>query len=389
MQHNDTMNWNYPTRVWFGQNSLQALPSASLDLSMKNPLFITDLHLATLPIVKEALSICAEHALSVSIFSDVKSNPVAKNIQEGVKRVREGKHDGIITMGGGSALDCAKTIALTAFQDRPLWDYEDVGDNYKRIDEAKILPLIAIPTTAGTGSEVGRAALIIDEDRKQKRFIFHPEIIPNIVIADPCLTVDLPAHLTAATGMDALAHNLEAFCVPGFHPMADGIALEGLRLIKENLLLAYHDGHNISARSKLMAASIMGGTAFQKGLGAVHSLSHPVGAIYNHHHGVLNAIFMPYVLQYNRPAIEDKMARLANYIDLPEKTVNGVINWLVALCKRMDIPTTLEQISVDDTNLQAILEQAMADPSTSGNPREMNEAAFREIFIHAKDGCLA
>lgn len=381
-------NWNYPTRVWFGIGRIESLPAACDDLNMANPLFITDPGLAQLPIVERALAINALAGLPTALFTDIKPNPVAANIAAGVQAVLSGEHDGIIAMGGGSALDSAKTIALIARQSGELWDYEDVGDNYRRINVEKIIPLIAIPTTAGTGSEVGRAALIIDEDRQQKRFIFHPDIVPNIVIADPELTVGLPPFLTATTGMDALAHNLEAYCAPGFHPMADGIALEGLRLIKENLPTAYQDGSNLTARANLMAASIMGGTAFQKGLGAVHSLSHPVGAVYDHHHGLLNAVFMPYVLRFNHDAIADKMKTLANYLKLDTHSTDGVIDWLLSMYQQMKIPTTLAELNIDHSQLDTIVKQALADPSTAGNPKSMTLDDFAILYSNAIEGNL-
>ena len=285
--------------------------------------------------------------------------------------------------GGGSVLDSGKTIALTALQERPLWDFEDKEDNYKRINKKTILPLIAIPTTSGTGSEVGRVALIIDETKQQKRFIFHPDMVPNLVIADPTLTVSLPPFLTAVTGMDALTHNLEAYCSPDYHPMADGMALEGLRLIKENILLAYQNGNNLTARAKLMTASIMGGTSFQKGLGAVHSLSHPVGAIYDHHHGLLNAIFLPYVLRFNQAKIETKMQTLARYLNLPRPSTDTIIRWVTMLCEQMKIPICLSKINVDEQHIDAIVEQALADPCTRGNPRSLRAADFANIFRNA------
>ncbi len=385
-------NWNYPTSIWFGENKIQALPKALKELNIKNPLFITDPNFAKLDIMQNVCKILDDHHIEHGIFTDIKPNPVAKNITDGAKEFFDNKHDGIIAIGGGSALDSAKTIAICAYQlihtECDLWDFEDVGDNFKRIASDKIIPLIAVPTTAGTGSEVGRAAVIIDEDKKQKRFIFHPEMTPNLVIADPALTLKLPAHLTAATGMDALAHNLEAYCAPGYHPIADGIAVEGIRLIKENLSIAYQDGSDITARSNLMAASIMGGSAFQKGLGAVHSLSHPVGAIYDFHHGLLNAIFMPYVLIFNKDKIKDKIIRLAKYLDLKDASFDGFLNWLIDLCKEINIPNKLSDLNIDASaeDIDNIIKQALVDPSTSGNPRELSKEDFHKIFNNALHG---
>jgi len=383
-----TSNWNYPTRIWFGIGRLESLPAACDEFNIKNPLLITDPGLAKLDLVSRALAINATAGLHTALFTDIKPNPVAGNIAAGIAAFKAGKHDGIIAIGGGSALDSAKTVALTALQSGELWDYEDIADNYKRIDVAKIVPLIAVPTTSGTGSEVGRAALIIDEVKQQKRFIFHANMVPDLVIADPSLVVGLPPFLTAATGMDALAHNLEAYCAPGFHPMADGIALEGLRLIKENLLIAYQNGQDLTARANLMAASIMGGSAFQKGLGAVHSLSHPVGAIYDHHHGLLNAIFMPYVLRFNKSDIEAKMRTLAQYLGLASPSTKAVIKWLVSLSEQMDIPRQLSSLNVDEQYIDTIVQQALLDPSTAGNPRQLTAEDFAAIFRDAVAGKL-
>ncbi len=383
-----TSNWNYPNRIWFGIDRIDDLPAACDEFSITKPLIVTDPYLAELPLMNNVQTILTNANFSPNLFIDIKRNPVENNIIAGIETFKQGNYDGIIAIGGGSALDSAKTVALLAQQTGKLWDYEDIDDNYRKIVPEKIIPLIAIPTTSGTGSEVGRAALIIDEQQHKKRFIFHPEMAPNLVIADPNLTKSLPPFLTATTGMDALAHNLEAYCAPGFHPMADGIALEGLRLIHENLLTAYQDGNNLIARAHLMAASIMGGTAFQKGLGAVHSLSHPIGAIYDQHHGLLNAIFMPYVLKYNAPTIEEKMIRLANYLELDNKSTEGVITWLIKLSQAMNIPTTLKELELNNDKLALITAQAMLDPSTASNPRPLNEKDFTLIFNNAFTGNL-
>jgi alcohol dehydrogenase class IV len=375
-----TSNWNYPTNVRFGCGRINELATFCSDLNIKKPMIVTDPQLAQLPFLKNIINLLNQP----EVFTDIQPNPVRKNIIDGVKFFNDHNCDGIIAIGGGSSLDSAKTIALMSGQTGDLWDYEDVGDNFKRVDPNGIAPLIAIPTTSGTGSEVGRAALIIDEQQHSKRFIFHPDMTPNLVVADPELTVGLPAGLTAATGMDALAHNLEAYCAKGFHPMADGIAMEGMRLIKKWLPIAVADGSNLEARSELMAASIMGGTAFQKGLGAVHSLSHPVGAIYNLHHGTLNAIFMPYVVNFNKPIIEERLQRLAVFLGL--KDADGIIDWLTELNHQFNIPTDLVSANVDEEHIDNIVEQAMNDPSTGGNPRECTPDDFRDLFLSALYG---
>ena len=296
-------NWNYPTIVWVGENRINDLSIGCEILKIKNPLFVTDKDLIDLPMVKNIVLKFKKSFGQLSIFSNFSGNPIGENVEEGVLEFKKNKCDAVIAFGGGSGLDVGKAIAFMSGQSRPIWDFEDIGDYWKRADENKIAPIIAVPTTAGTGSETGRASAIINKKTGIKKIIFHPKILPSIVVIDPCLTIDLSPRLTAATGMDALAHNLEAFCAPGFHPMADGIALEGMKLIKNSLLTAVNDGKNITARLEMLVAASMGSTAFQKGLGAIHSLSHPVNAQFNVHHGLSNAIFMPYVLTFNKDVI--------------------------------------------------------------------------------------
>ncbi|PHQ82529.1 MAG: alcohol dehydrogenase [Coxiella sp. (in: Bacteria)] len=375
-------NWSYPTLIRFGCGRIQELLDVCNELQISNPMVVSDPGLVKQPVFDVIRKRLAD--TPHTLFCDIKPNPVKQNIIDGVQHYQTHGCDGIIAMGGGSALDSAKTIAVMTGQKLDLWEYEDVGDNFKKFDPNGFAPVIAVPTTAGTGSAVGRAAIIIDEELHSKRFIFHPQMMPNIVIADPELTVSLPAKLTAATGMDALAHNLEAYCAKGFHPMADGIALEGMRLIKQWLPIAVKDGNNLEARSNLLAASLMGGTAFQKGLGAVHSLSHPIGAIYDLHHGYLNAVFMPYVLAFNKPVIEERLARLARYLDL--KDANAIVAWLTELNHQFDISMDLASVNVDESHTDDIVKQAMKDPSTGGNPRECDEQAFRSLFLSALYG---
>ncbi|MCH7486605.1 MAG: iron-containing alcohol dehydrogenase, partial [Proteobacteria bacterium] len=326
-----TGNWNYPTAVRFGAGRINELAKVCASLGMTRPLLVTDPGLAALPMVTGAVADCRAAGLGVAVFHNLRPNPVGRNVTDGVAAYRSGGHDGVIAFGGGSAMDTAKAIALMAGQERPLWDFEDVGDNWRRAEVSAIAPIVAVPTTAGTGSEVGRAAVITEEDTHTKKIIFHPRMLPGVVISDPALCVGLPPHITAATGMDAFAHCLEAYSAPAFHPMADGIALEGMRLVHDWLPAAVKDGTDLAARANMMAAASMGATAFQKGLGAIHSLSHPVGAIYDTHHGLTNAVFTPYVLAFNRPAIEDRMARLARYLGLAKPSFEGVMDWVLAL----------------------------------------------------------
>ncbi len=383
-----TRNWNYPTAIRFGVGRIAELPAACKDLGMKHPLLVTDPGLRKLPMVESALAALKSAGLGDACFSDVRGNPVGKNVDDGVAFFNSNKCDGIIAFGGGSALDVGKTIALMVGQTRPLWDFEDREDWYTRVNVAGMAPIIAVPTTAGTGSEVGRASVILDESTHLKKIIFHPKMQPAIVISDPELSAGLPPRITAATGMDALAHCLEAYCAPGFHPMADGIALEGMRLVKEWLPVAVKDGKNLAARAHMLAAATMGATAFQKGLGAIHSLSHPVGAVYNSHHGETNGVVMPYVLVFNRPAIEEKMTRLARYLGLPDPGFPAILNWVQALKKEIGIPNTLADLGVKESDLDMLTPMAVEDPSTGGNPRPAGHAEMRQMFEKAIRGDL-
>jgi alcohol dehydrogenase class IV len=382
-------NWSYPTSIRFGVGRIVELPDACKQLGFKHPLLVTDPGLAKLPMIQEAIARNEAAGIPTGLFADIKGNPVSKNVEDGLKIFREGGYDGIIAFGGGSALDAAKTIAFMAGQKRPMWDFEDVGDNWTRADPKGIVATIAVPTTSGTGSEVGRASVITNEATHVKKIIFHPKMLPSIVISDPALTVGLPAHVTAATGMDALAHCLEAYCAPGFHPMADGIAVEGMRLVKEALPAAVKDGKNLVARAQMMAAASMGATAFQKGLGAIHALSHPIGAVYDTHHGLTNAVVMPYVLEFNRQAIEAKMARLAAWLGLPDPSFKGVMAWVLALRKEIGIPHTLKDLGVGTDRLDELSVMAAADPSAGGNPIPIGAPELKQMFIACIEGKLA
>ncbi len=383
-----TGNWNYPTAMRFGPGRIKELAEACQSLGMTQPLLVTDPGLAGLPMVADALAANQAAGLPTGLFSDVKSNPVGKNVEEGIAAYRDGGHDGVIAWGGGSGLDAAKAIALMAGQDRPLWDFEDRGDNWLRADPKGIAPIVAVPTTAGTGSEVGRASVILDETDHTKKIVFHPKMLPSIVISDPELTIGLPAHITAATGMDALAHCLEAYCAPGYHPLAEGIAVEGLRLVKDWLPAAVADGTNIEARAHMLAAASMGSTAFQKGLGAIHSLSHPVGALYDTHHGLTNAVVMPYVLAYNRAAIEDRLTRLAAWLDLPDPSFQSVMDWVLGLREEFGMPHTLAAMGVTGERLDELSEMAARDPTAGGNPIPVGATEMKEMFVAALEGRL-
>ena len=381
-------NWNYPTTVWVGENRVKELSDACLDLNIKKPLFVTDKDLINLPFVKDIFSENKKKFDDLKVFSNFTGNPIGENVEEGVIEFKKNNCDGVVAIGGGSALDVGKAIAFMSGQNRPIWDFEDIGDYWKRANEEKISPIIAIPTTAGTGSETGRASAIINKKSGIKKIIFHPKILPSIVILDPNLTINLSPRLTAATGMDALAHNLEAFCAPNFHPMADGISLEGMRLIKKSLTTAFKDGKNIEARQDLLTASSMGSTAFQKGLGAIHSLSHPVNAQFNVHHGLSNAIFMPYVLTFNKSSIEKKIVSICDYLDL-EKSFDSFLNWIMDLRKDLSIPNKLSDVmDCSNLNLDQLSLMAFEDPSTGGNPKKISKDDLKQMYEHSISGEL-
>ena len=381
-------NWNYPTTIWVGENRVKDLGEACKNLNINKPLFVTDKDLVNLNFIKNIISENRKKFIQFKIFSNFTGNPIGENVDQGVDEFKENNCDGVIAIGGGSTLDVGKAIAFMSGQNRPIWDFEDVGDFWKRANEKNIASIIAIPTTAGTGSETGRASAIINKKTGIKKIIFHPKILPSIVILDPVLTMDLSPRLTAATGMDALAHNLEAFCAPNFHPMAEGIALEGMKLIKDSLLIAFNDGKNIKARQNLLAASSMGSTAFQKGLGAIHSLSHPVNAQFNVHHGLSNAIFMPYVLTFNKEAIEKKLVSICDYLEL-EKNFDSFLKWILKLRNDLNIPNKLSDImDCKDIDLDHLSLMAFEDPSTNGNPKKISKEDLKLIYEHSISGEL-
>ena len=377
--------WSYPTAVVFGVGSLTKVARACEQAGLQRPLVVTDPGLAELPVTAAMLDLLSAGGQEPGLFTDLRSNPVAANVEAGVRAFHDASHDGVVALGGGSALDCGKVIAFMAGQSRPLGDFEDVDDWWQRARADAIAPIIAIPTTAGTGSEVGRAGVITDEATHTKKIIFHPRMMPRTAILDPEVTLGLPPNLTAATGMDALAHCLEAYCAPVWHPMADGIAVEGLRLIKEALPRAYVQGNDLEARGMMLAASAMGATAFQKGLGAIHSLSHPIGAIYDTHHGLTNAVVMPYVLVFNRRAIEPKIERLAAWLGI-EGGFAGFLAWILALRAELDIPHTLQALGVPTERFDELATMAVADPTAGGNPEPLDRAAANRLLAEAYSG---
>jgi alcohol dehydrogenase class IV len=378
-----TGNWSYPTSIRFGAGRIKELADACKVAGMSKPLLVTDRGLANLPITQNALDLLDQAGLGRAMFAEVDPNPNEKNLAAGLEAYHRGGHDGVIAFGGGSGLDLGKVVAFMCGQTRPVWDYEDVGDWWTRAEADKIAPIVCVPTTAGTGSEVGRAGVLSNSVTHEKKIIFHPKILAAVVICDPELTVGMPAMITAGTGMDAFAHCLEAYCSPHYHPMSQGIAVEGMRLVKENLPRAYADGSDIEARAHMMSAAAMGATAFQKGLGAIHALSHPIGAFYNSHHGTTNAVVMAPVLKFNRAAIETRIDALAAYLGIAGG-FDGFYDYVVALNASLGIPANLTELGVTEPDMDWLVASALNDPSVGGNPIEMTAANTRALF----EACL-
>ena len=377
--------WTYPTAIRFGAGRIAELAEACRAAGIARPLLVTDPGIARLPIAARLRGLLAAAGLGAGEFSEVQPNPTEENVAAGLSVLRAGGHDGVVAFGGGSALDCGKVVAFLHGQTRPMWDFEDVGDWWMRADPAGILPVVAVPTTAGTGSEVGRAGVITNLATRTKKVIFHPSMMPRQVICDAELTLGLPPALTAGTGMDAFAHCLEAYCAAGYHPMAEGIAVEGMRLVQEYLPRAYRDGSDLEARANMLAAAAMGATAFQKGLGAIHALSHPVGALYGTHHGLTNAVFMPYVLDFNREVLWDKIDRLAGWLEIDEG-FSGFLDFVLRLRRDLGIPHTLDKIGVDKARFDEMARMAIADPTAGGNPRALTEDDARDLYERALEG---
>jgi alcohol dehydrogenase class IV len=373
-------NWSFPTAVRFGNGRLQELPAMVRELGASRPLVVTDAGLKDLAPVQSSLEVLRAAGLSAALFANVKPNPTGTNVADGVEAFKAGGHDLVVALGGGSALDAAKAVAFMARQTVSMWDLEDIGDNWTRATTTGLVPVIAIPTTAGTGSELGRSSVITHEGEKRKVIVFHPRMMPDIVLMDPEMTVGLPAHITAATGMDALSHALEAFSAPTFHPMAEGIALNALRLIQTWLPIAVEDGTNLEARGQMLIASGMGCVALQKGLGAIHALAHPLGALHDAHHGLLNAVLMPYVIDFNRPAITDKLALMARFLELKRPDATGVMDWIIELRHRLSIPDTLSAMGLTSIDIDRVAAMGVVDPSAGGNPVPLDEDGLKKIL---------
>ncbi len=376
---NLTANWSYPTTIKFGAESILEIAAACKQAGIRKPLLVTDRGLALLPMTSEVLGLLDSHNLGHAMFADVDPNPNEKNLEAGIAAYKQGGHDGVIAFGGGSGLDLGKMVAFMAHQTRPVWDFEDVGDWWTRANSDVIAPIVAIPTTAGTGSEVGRASVITNSETHVKKIIFHPKVLPSVVICDPELTTGMPNFITAGTGMDAFAHCLEAYCSPHYHPMSQGIALEGMRLVKENLLTAYREPLNLQARAHMMSAAMMGATAFQKGLGAIHALSHPIGAVHHTHHGTTNAVVMPAVLRFNRAAVENVLARATDYLGI-SGGFDGFYDYVLQLNDALKIPKNLTELGVKNPDIDTLTKAALEDPSTGGNPVEMTYDNTKALF---------
>ena len=373
-------NWSYPTAIRFGAGRISEIADACFVAGIKKPLLVTDRGLAGMEITQKTLNLLDDAGLGRAIFADVDPNPNEKNAAAGVAAYKAGNHDGVIAFGGGSGLDLGKVVAFLAGQSRPIWDFEDIDDWWTRANSDVIAPIVAVPTTAGTGSEVGRASVITNSITQQKKIIFHPKFLPTVVICDPELTVGMPKFITAGTGLDAFAHCVEAYCSPHYHPMSQGMALEGMRLVKEYLPRAYSDGTDLEARSHMMSAAAMGATAFQKGLGAIHALSHPIGAIYHTHHGTTNAVCMPAVLKFNKPAIKDTLAEAANYLGI-SGGFDGFCKFVDELNDSLAIPKSLAGLGIENPDIDRIVSGALIDPSTGGNPIKMTEKNTRKLII--------
>ena len=383
-------SWNFPTAITVGEGCLDQLGERCKALNMTKVLVITDPGLADLPMVKQAVDFCTQSGLEAQVFSEIQGNPTGQNVRDGAEVLNAGGFDGVVAFGGGSSLDAAKAIAMIAKQGLSLWSTEDIGNNWTRIEDSLMLPVVAVPTTAGTGSEVGRASVITDTDGPHhvKRIIFHPNMLPASVLLDPMLTLGLPPHITAATGLDALSHNLEAYCAPFYHPMAEGIALEGIRLIKDHLPRAVADGNDIEARTQMLVASSMGATSFQRGLGGMHAIAHSLGALYNKHHGLLNAILMPYVLIRNRSVIEDRITRLSRYLELEDATFDGFLSWVLTLREQLNIPHTLAEIGINLDDVVLVGKMSSQDAASAGNPIQLTDAEYSLLFKDAVKGKL-
>ncbi len=381
-------NWNYPTTIWFGAGRINDLPLSCQKSGIKKPLLVTDNGLAKLDIFENTKRILNEAGIDFTVYSDVQGNPTEANVQNGLAHYVKNRHDGVIAFGGGSAIDAAKAIALMSGQSRSLWDFEDVGDNWTHADSNGIAPIIAIPTTAGTGSEVGRASVILDAKSQTKKIIFHPKMLPEVVILDPELTFGLPARITAWTGVDAMVHAIEAYIAPGYHPMAEGIAIEAIRMIAKYLPVAFKHGSDVEARGQMLVAASMGATAFQKGLGSVHSIAHQLGAIYNKEHGLLNAILLPYALQQNASVIEEKMVYLSKVLELQKHGTDAIIEYILQLRKDLEIPHTLNEIGITDAGAKKIGKMAFKDPSTPSNAKPLSADELEKLFRAAVKGDL-
>ena len=385
---NTTQSWTYPTNIHFGCGLSSNLAHYCEEAEFHRPMIITDQKLIENSIITPCIDSLCNSKISFNIFTDFEENPTDKSVMEGLTVFQKNKNDGLVAIGGGSAIDLAKSVAFMDGQSQPIFNFEDRFDWWKKANKEKIRRVIAIPTTAGTGSEVGRAAVIKDTQDLKKKIIFHPQMMPFIAILDAKLTIGMPAHLTAATGVDALVHNLEALCSTRYHPIADGVAIEGLRLIKNNIEKAFQNGNDLNARCAMLVGSTMGAIAFQKGLGGVHALSHPIGSLFNSHHGLTNAVLLPYVIEYNLPEIHEPLSLVSKYLNLNSEKPKAIISWLLKLRDSLQIPHKLSSLGVNSTHIPALTKMALNDQAAATNPRILNETAITSIYKSSINGIL-
>jgi alcohol dehydrogenase class IV len=389
--------FNFPTRIQFGPGAAKLVPDALKLAGRKRPLVVTDKGLAPLPPITDTVRVLEEGGLEVAVFSGIWGNPVKSQVEAGVAAFHAHHADAVVAVGGGAAIDVAKAIVLMAHHPGDLFDYEDGKPDARPMDR-ELPTYLAVPTTAGTGSEVGRSTVVSDDVTHVKKIIFSPRLLAQRVFVDPDLTMALPASVTANTGADALTHLVEAYLSKGFHPMCDGIALEGLRLLSGNLrkvvdyarriaagekaTLLQDEGHR-EARGLMLSAAMMGGVAFQKGLGVTHSLAHALSTVCDLHHGLANGIMIPYAMAFNRHAVPGRLADLAAAVGARPADAEGFHSWLIELRADLQIPANLTEAGVGKDRLDALVEIAVADGCHQNNPRSVSAADFREIFSRA------
>ena len=383
MDYTQPQDWSFPVPIAYGPGRLKEIAGFCRDAGMSRPLVVTDRGSAALPFLADLMRLLSEGGLHAALYSEISPNPRDDEIAGGRAMFRDGGHDGIIAIGGGSGMDGGKAIALTATNDIDLWAFEFEQTPPDMSAHAPFPPLITIPTTAGTGAETESTAMITDTAKGMKWCIWHAELKPALALLDPEITLGLPPHLTAWTGADALVHAIEAYCVPGFHPLCDGVALEGLRLVARWLPVAVAEPGNLQARGAMLAGSCLAGVAFLKGLGMVHAVSHMVGAEYDTQHGLTNAVLLPSVLRFNAGHIEDKVTPMAQAMGLTETGFDAVHAHICALLDDIGIPKTLADIGVSEDCAARIAAKALQDSAAGTNPRPASAAEVEALVLEA------